>query len=157
MQDNESDDAQFIDKEERRVVFSNPELRDVEQTLTKVFGAQIANDEQFEAAAALTGDYIEMVIAIVNHDRTRVCRLQGVTEVDLEGLDDFLEVRADLFEFLTSMVEEYLQTSQLRALHIDWRDYEYNNRRMKFRSSLENEKVREMADEWLKEHDPDFN
>jgi hypothetical protein len=154
---NEDTEPEYVDEDEQRVVFSNPELRDVEKTLQSVYGASVEEDEKFEVAAALTGEHLEMVVSLANYDRTKVCRLQGATKVDNDDLEDFLNARADLFEFLSAMLEEFLESSRLRALHIDWKEYDYNERTMYFRSSLENEKVTEMADEWLRKHDPELS
>lgn len=152
-------DGQMMSDEatDQRIVFSNPELKEIREALTNAFGATIEQDESFEVAAALSGDHIEMVIVLGNYDRTKVCRLQAATEVDDSDPEDFLNARADVVEFLSAMLEEYLESSRLNALHVDWKEYEYAGRVVFFRSSLEDEKARELADEWLNRHDPDLS
>lgn len=152
-------DGQKMSTEEpvQRIVFSNPELTEIRDALGNAFGATIDQDESFEVAAALTGEHIEMVIVLGNYDRTKVCRLQAATEVDEDDAEEFLNARADVVEFLSAMLEEYLESSRLSALHVGWKEYEYSGRKMFFRSSLEDEKAREMADKWLNQNDPDLS
>lgn len=145
----------FADPDEQRVVFSNPELREIETALRDSFGAAIDDDESFTVAAALSGDHLEMVVELANFERTKVCRLHAATEVAPRDAEDFVNGRADLVEFEFAMMEEYLATSRLNALHIDWKEYDYNGRTIYFRSILEDEKARKMADDWLETHDPD--
>lgn len=135
-----------------RVIFSAPELLVVRQTLQHIARAHREDSAEVWFDATLIDEHIEAELRYASLDRTRVLTMQAVTHVDVKDAQALMETRAAVVEFLGVMFEEWIQDRDHRSPDLDWKEYEYEQKTLKFRGALTNEKVEHDADAFLREH-----
>jgi|GEM_PF-6141729 len=143
--------------DQARVIFSAPELLAVRQTLQQVARAHREDSAEVWFDATLIDAHIEAELRYASLDRTRVLTMHAVTSVDVKDAKALMDTRAAIVEFIGSMFEEWIQENEHRSPDLDWKEYEYEQKTMRFRGALINEKVQDDADAFLRQHgiDPD--
>ncbi len=138
-------------KPEHRTVFSPAELREVETTWRQAL-TSLPADRTLAVEGALTDDHVWLRGRVTNRDRSEVVVVEAATAVAANDAADLLAGRVSVVEYLFVMLEELLEADLWPRPPLDWTEFDYEGRTMRFRGSVMNEAVEDMAEAWLRDH-----
>jgi hypothetical protein len=131
-------------------LFTAPELAEIRRALTEEFGERLFGGESFDVTGELRGDEVIVKATIATADRSRVATLETSLLIDIEKGDNVSEARAAAVEFIQAWVHDWLRTDREERPHLDWKDYDWGGRSIRFRGSDVAQKLVDMADELLR-------
>lgn len=138
--------------EERRLIFSAPELLDIRQALEQTVYVVTGRAQSIWFDGYWMDKHIEMELRFHDDEQDKTLTLNAAMEASEKDPEAFLEERALLMEFIGSMFERWLNDTRYRSPDLDWQEYEYSGRKVLFRGTLLNEDLEAQADAFLKQH-----
>lgn len=131
-------------------LFTVPESVEIRRALTEEFGERLFGGESFDVTGELRGDEVIVKATVATADRSRVATFETSLLIDVEKGDNVTEARAAAVEFIQAWVHDWLRTDREERPHLDWKDYDWAGRTIRFRGSDVAQKLVDMADELLR-------
>lgn len=131
-------------------LFSDAERTDICRALAESFSERLLGNERFDVNGELRGDEVIVTVTLSTDDRSRVATFTASLLVNVEAGDTLAEARAAAVEFVHAWINDWLRSDREERPHLDWKEYDWERRVIRFRGSDVAQNLVELADELLR-------
>lgn len=128
-------------------VIGTEQKRVLAEMLERKYGAWL-DKRYFEVDAHLEGPAIYVKVTLKTADKSYVYPIEARMLYADQGLK-MDEARDFLIDFVDAYLQEYLSAGEETYLTIDWSDYNCDGVELQMRGQIFNEKLEELADQWI--------